>query len=542
MIYKLNLMNSKPSLMNLTSNYRSHISSFESNFKNIIMKRLLQLSIFLWSILSLGQAPVVSNPTLVTAADNSLAISSLITPNGSTQWSIIYSEDAFFTPNVTYEINNIATLTGSSPVTVSYTIQCLNSGDNYYVKVKAVNISGTTTSGYTTMSTTGSVFNNYPKVDTFSVSNLTTTSARINLGIDNNANIAVTGALYYGLSETTMTNILAVPTTSTDNATTFVDLSSLSPNTTYYVRINLNNGTNCTNSVIRQFTTPMVTTLLYHFPFNGNRNSIVNSGTFNSGIGFGTFVSDGLGNSTGALEVAVNSGNYSTQTQSANLPLLPQGNTSRSVVMRIRFNNASMTHYVMSWGSPSNSLSYGFEKTQAQGCSSVWGNNVCFADATIQDTWATITITYDGTTNTAQYYKNGSLVSQQNHSVAVNTTGADIRLGTSLAANFGNSNFWIDDLKIYSGVLTSTQIATLSSSDFNTNNLNIAMYPNPSNELVNIDLESQIKSIEIYSLQGQKVITATSKQVNVSHLSNGVYMVRVEDENGAIATKKLVKN
>ena len=97
------------------------------------MKRLLQLSIFLWSILSLGQAPVVSNPTLVTAADNSLAISSLITPNGSTQWSIIYSEDAFFTPNVTYEINNIATLTGSSPVTVSYTIQCLNSGDNYYV-------------------------------------------------------------------------------------------------------------------------------------------------------------------------------------------------------------------------------------------------------------------------------------------------------------------------------------------------------------------------------------------------------------------------
>ena len=134
------------------------------------------------------------------------------------------------------------------------------------------------------------------------------------------------------------------------------------------------------------------------------------------------------------------------------------------------------------------------------------------------------------------------MVSQQNHSVAVNTTGADIRLGTSLAANFGNSNFWIDDLKIYSGVLTSTQIATLSSSDFNTNNLNIAMYPNPSNELVNIDLESQIKSIEIYSLQGQKVITATSKQVNVSHLSNGVYMVRVEDENGAIATKKLVKN
>jgi hypothetical protein len=50
------------------------------------------------------------------------------------------------------------------------------------------------------------------------------------------------------------------------------------------------------------------------------------------------------------------------------------------------------------------------------------------------------------------------------------------------------------------------------------------------------------KSVEIYSLQGQKVLSSNQKQVYVSTLSKGIYMMRVEDEDGAVATQKLVKN
>ena len=56
MIYKLNLMNSKPSLMNLASNYRSHISSFESNFKNIIDKFIFSDGIKIWIIVESNHA------------------------------------------------------------------------------------------------------------------------------------------------------------------------------------------------------------------------------------------------------------------------------------------------------------------------------------------------------------------------------------------------------------------------------------------------------------------------------------------------------
>lgn len=83
--------------------------------------------------------------------------------------------------------------------------------------------------------------------------------------------------------------------------------------------------------------------------------------------------------------------------------------------------------------------------------------------------------------------------------------------------------------------------STLSSQDFNQNNLKVALYPNPVRDMLNIELENEIKSVEIYNLQGQKIKTALSKQVNVSDLSAGIYMVRIEDTNNAVETKRIVK-
>jgi hypothetical protein len=81
---------------------------------------------------------------------------------------------------------------------------------------------------------------------------------------------------------------------------------------------------------------------------------------------------------------------------------------------------------------------------------------------------------------------------------------------------------------------------TLSNTDFN-KNLKASIYPNPAADNFTIQIENEIKSVEVYSLQGQKVLTDNKKQINVSGLSKGMYMVRIEDENGGIATQKLVK-
>ncbi|MFY8097697.1 MAG: T9SS type A sorting domain-containing protein, partial [Flavobacterium sp.] len=105
----------------------------------------------------------------------------------------------------------------------------------------------------------------------------------------------------------------------------------------------------------------------------------------------------------------------------------------------------------------------------------------------------------------------------------------------------------IDDLKIYNYALTDAQVSqlynnnTLSTSDFDQNNLEVALYPNPVQDILNINVDNAIKSVEIYNIQGQKVLNSTSNEVDMSSLNSGIYLVKITDENNSIATKKVVK-
>lgn len=82
--------------------------------------------------------------------------------------------------------------------------------------------------------------------------------------------------------------------------------------------------------------------------------------------------------------------------------------------------------------------------------------------------------------------------------------------------------------------------ASLNTNDFK-KDIRVNIYPNPANSLLNISFEKDIQAVEIYSYQGQKVLLGKEKQVDISSLSNGIYMIRVEDINGNVATQKFVK-
>ena len=72
----------------------------------------------------------------------------------------------------------------------------------------------------------------------------------------------------------------------------------------------------------------------------------------------------------------------------------------------------------------------------------------------------------------------------------------------------------------------------------------ISLYPNPSSDILNISNKNlEINSIQILNLNGQKVIDYNSKNkelisVNVSSLSNGIYLVSAGDKKIA----KFLKN
>ena len=60
---------------------------------------------------------------------------------------------------------------------------------------------------------------------------------------------------------------------------------------------------------------------------------------------------------------------------------------------------------------------------------------------------------------------------------------------------------------------------------------NLKVYPNPTTDVVNIEYNETIDSIELYSLLGQKVYEAQTKDTKITipleHLSSGTYMMKI---------------
>lgn len=82
--------------------------------------------------------------------------------------------------------------------------------------------------------------------------------------------------------------------------------------------------------------------------------------------------------------------------------------------------------------------------------------------------------------------------------------------------------------------------SVLSSDSFQKNNFSV--FPNPVNDILNIQMDSDIKNIEVFSLQGQLVMQSTLKSFSLNSLNHGVYLVKITDVNGVIVTQKIIKN
>ena len=120
------------------------------------------------------------------------------------------------------------------------------------------------------------------------------------------------------------------------------------------------------------------------------------------------------------------------------------------------------------------------------------------------------------------------------------------RLGLTESGATNYFNGAVDDLKIYNYAISDADVSslfsnnTLATENFNSQKLQAKIYPNPTSNVFTIEMENEVKSIEVFSLQGQKVLTTTNKNVNVSKLSKGIYLVRIEDVDDAVATQKLI--
>lgn len=74
-----------------------------------------------------------------------------------------------------------------------------------------------------------------------------------------------------------------------------------------------------------------------------------------------------------------------------------------------------------------------------------------------------------------------------------------------------------------------------SLSDYKTLDKEFNLYPNPTNDILNIDIEDY-KSSELFNISGQSILKTDEKSLDLSKFSNGVYFLTIEKNDG-IKTK-----
>ncbi|WP_313599564.1 T9SS type A sorting domain-containing protein [Epilithonimonas vandammei] len=102
-------------------------------------------------------------------------------------------------------------------------------------------------------------------------------------------------------------------------------------------------------------------------------------------------------------------------------------------------------------------------------------------------------------------------------------------------ANYSNTNWiWKDSQTIYSTDCSST-LATNQTQKSQTK-----IFPNPVKNILNIQTEAKLQKVEIYSSNGQLIKTSFLKQINVSTLPKGNYIVKITTDKG-VQTEKFIK-
>ena len=70
-----------------------------------------------------------------------------------------------------------------------------------------------------------------------------------------------------------------------------------------------------------------------------------------------------------------------------------------------------------------------------------------------------------------------------------------------------------------------------SLSNYKTLDKEFNLYPNPTNDILNIDIEDY-KSSELFNISGQSILKTDEKSLNLSKFNNGVYFLTIEKNDG----------
>ena len=108
---------------------------------------------------------------------------------------------------------------------------------------------------------------------------------------------------------------------------------------------------------------------------------------------------------------------------------------------------------------------------------------------------------------------------------------ASSSIGAAFGTGFGvpNSTLWLDNISIAGGVNVIELAATVN------------VYPNPTNGVLTFDASEAISGVEIYGMDGKLALSATTTNVDITNLPNGIYHYSVMTVSGKVLKGKVSK-
>ncbi len=70
---------------------------------------------------------------------------------------------------------------------------------------------------------------------------------------------------------------------------------------------------------------------------------------------------------------------------------------------------------------------------------------------------------------------------------------------------------------------------------------NITIYPNPIKDILHINSTTNIKDATIYNLLGKKILSSNIKEIYLSNIESGMYIITVTTMDNKVVSKKIWK-
>jgi hypothetical protein len=130
---------------------------------------------------------------------------------------------------------------------------------------------------------------------------------------------------------------------------------------------------------------------------------------------------------------------------------------------------------------------------------------------------------------------------------SLDSESGELTVSTSSALDFETKPTYSLGIEVSDGALSDVAIFTINLTDVEEEEETLSLadasemiYPNPTDGIINIKM-AVFKEATIYNLSGKRIMRSTDNRIDVSSLSEGVYIIKLENRSGDRFSTRLIK-